>query len=68
MESEASIIAGAGSQTYPGRWGDYSSMSVDPSDDSTFWYTNEHYTRTQKNALTPSWSTCIGSFKFSGCN
>ena len=26
-----------------GRWGDYSSMSVDPQDDCTFWYTNEYY-------------------------
>ena len=23
------------------RWGDYSSMSIDPTDDCTFWYTNE---------------------------
>src|SRR5206468_560440 len=25
------------------RWGDYSNMSVDPSDDCTFWYTQEYY-------------------------
>jgi hypothetical protein len=24
------------------RWGDYSSMSIDPSDDCTFWSTNEY--------------------------
>jgi hypothetical protein len=35
-------MAGAGSQLPNlSRWGDYSSMSVDPVDDCTFWYTNE---------------------------
>jgi hypothetical protein len=45
------------------RWGDYSSMSIDPTDDCTFWYTNEYY------AVTGSfnWSTRIGSFKFDAC-
>jgi hypothetical protein len=45
------------------RWGDYSSMSVDPTDDCTFWYTNEYY------AITGSfnWATRIGSFKFNSC-
>jgi hypothetical protein len=27
----------------PGRWGDYTSMSIDPADDCTFWYANEYY-------------------------
>ena len=27
----------------PGRWGDYSSMSIDPADDCTFWYAQEYY-------------------------
>ncbi len=27
---------------YDNRWGDYSMMSVDPSDDHTFWYTQEY--------------------------
>jgi hypothetical protein len=45
------------------RWGDYSSMSIDPSDDCTFWYTQEYY------AVTGSfnWATRIGSFKFDSC-
>jgi hypothetical protein len=45
------------------RWGDYSSMSIDPVDDCTFWYTQEYY------AVTGSfnWSTRIGSFKFDAC-
>jgi len=45
------------------RWGDYSSMSVDPTDDCTLWYTQEYY------AVTGSfnWATRIGSFKFNSC-
>jgi hypothetical protein len=45
------------------RWGDYSSMSIDPTDDCTLWYTQEYY------AVTGSfnWATRIGSFKFNSC-
>jgi hypothetical protein len=45
------------------RWGDYSSMSIDPSDDCTFWYTNEYYSATGSF----NWATRIGSFKFDSC-
>jgi len=45
--AETNIITGAGVQTASsGRWGDYSMMSVDPSDDTTFWYTQEYYANT----------------------
>jgi hypothetical protein len=64
MESEASIYNGTGSQTgqYGNRWGDYSSMSIDPIDDCTFFYTNESIA-----AGSPNWNTQIASFKFAGC-
>ena len=45
------------------RWGDYSSMSVDPKDDCTLWYTQEYYVSSGKF----NWSTRITSFKFSSC-
>jgi hypothetical protein len=45
------------------RWGDYSSMSVDPTDDCTFWYTDEYYATTGSF----NWATRIGSFKFNSC-
>ena len=36
---EATIINGSGVQTtLNSRWGDYTSMNIDPSDDCTFWY------------------------------
>jgi hypothetical protein len=64
MESIASIIKGTGSQNGGDRWGDYSSMSIDPSDDCTFWYTNEW------EAITGNfnWRTRLASLKFSGCH
>ena len=63
LESEVSIIEGAGSQTGLSRWGDYSAMQVDPSDDCTFWYVQQY------EAVSGSfnWHTRIGSFAFSGC-
>jgi hypothetical protein len=64
LESENSILAGAGSQLRSlSRWGDYSAISVDPVDDCTFYYTNEYL----KNNGTFNWSTRIASFKFPGC-
>src|SRR5438876_3436365 len=45
------------------RWGDYSSMSVDPVDDCTFWYTNMYFPVKGLN-----WVTRIGSFRFPTCS
>jgi hypothetical protein len=45
------------------RWGDYSSMTVDPKDDCTFWYTQEYYVSTGSF----NWATRVGAFKFDGC-
>lgn len=65
LTSETSIIEGSGSQSGQNlsRWGDYSAMTVDPSDDCTFWYTNEYLKAT--GAF--NWSTRIDSFKLPGC-
>jgi len=64
LQGETSIIEGTGSQTRNlNRWGDYSSMAVDPTDDCTFWYANEYL---QTNG-TFNWSTRIASFKFTSC-
>ena len=65
---EGSIQAGAGSQTKLlgqtlHRWGDYSSISVDPVDDCTFWYTNQY----QATTGAFNWHTRIGSFRFPSC-
>jgi hypothetical protein len=64
LETEATLFAGAGSQTRRlSRWGDYSAMSIDPVDDCTFWYTNEYLPANGSF----NWSTRIGNFKFPGC-
>jgi hypothetical protein len=69
-EGEATLYEGAGSQLpYPlnpragERWGDYTEMSVDPSDDCTFWYVNEYLPSNGDF----NWHTRIGSFTFPGC-
>ena len=42
---EGTVINGTGVQTTTNsRWGDYTSMNIDPVDDCTFWYVNEYYT------------------------
>jgi hypothetical protein len=62
-QGETSLIEGSGSQTGSPRWGDYSTMSVDPTDDCTFWYTNEYYATTS----TIGWQTRIGAIRFPAC-
>jgi hypothetical protein len=60
---EIELIAGGAIQTsFSNRWGDYSSMSVDPTDDCTFWYTQEYI-----GAGSSSWRTRIGAFKLDSC-
>ncbi len=65
---EGTIIDGTGVQrTTNSRWGDYTSMNVDPIDDCTFWYVNEYYTLAGQLSSTAGWQTRIGSFKLPGC-
>lgn len=45
------------------RWGDYSTTAIDPSDDCTFWHTNEYFSTTSGT----SWNTRICSFRFPEC-
>jgi hypothetical protein len=55
-EPETLIEAGGGSNTSI-RYGDYSSLSVDPSDEKTFWGTAEYNPSAQ-------WGTRIAAFEF----
>ncbi len=61
-QNESELIQGTGAQLAYARWGDYSAITVDPTDDCTFWYTTEYYLATGTN-----WQTRIGSFKFPSC-
>jgi hypothetical protein len=65
-QAEQVAYTGTGPQTEAeGRWGDYSDLTVDPSDDCTFWYTQE-YLGVDAIVL-GTWRTRIVSFKFPGC-
>jgi hypothetical protein len=65
-QAEQVLFTGSGPQTeVEGRWGDYSDLSVDPTDDCTYWYTNEYLT--SDLVVIGSWATRIGSFRFPGC-
>lgn len=67
-QTEGVIVNGDGIQrTSNSRWGDYSSMNVDPVDDCTFWYVNEYYTLAGQLSSTAGWQTRIGSFKIPTC-
>lgn len=68
MEGIATIFSGPGSQTGGtvnggNRWGDYSSIALDPANDCTFWYVNEYL---PANGLF-NFHTRIAAFKFPGC-
>jgi hypothetical protein len=66
---EGTIINGTGVQTSTSsRWGDYTSMNVDPADDCTFWYVSEYYTLAGQQSSTAGWQTRIASFKLPNCS
>ncbi len=60
---EATIATGTKNNTSNSRWGDYSSMSVDPFDDCTFWYVAQYIPTS-----TSSWGTKIASAAFPAGN
>ena len=68
LETAATIFTGGGSQTGgtangANRWGDYSSLVLDPTNDCTFWYVNQ-YIPTNGSF---NFHTRLASFKFPGC-
>jgi hypothetical protein len=63
MAAEQQGVVGKGSQLTPERWGDYASMSIDPTDDCTFWFSTQYVSLTGKF----NWSTKIVPVKFTSC-
>jgi len=64
MENETVVLKNYSYQNSGNtRWGDYSSMQVDPVDDCTFWFTTEYVLSTGAS----SWGTHIVTFKFPSC-
>jgi hypothetical protein len=65
MQGEKTLITGTGSQTGTlTRWGDYTTMQIDPADDCTFWFIGQYLVADG----TFNWRTRIGSYKFNGCS
>jgi hypothetical protein len=54
------LFAGGASSNPSNRYGDYNTMSLDPVDDCTFWFTGEYNPSSQ-------WSTRIGSYRYAKC-
>ncbi|QTD52063.1 pre-peptidase C-terminal domain-containing protein [Sulfidibacter corallicola] len=59
-QGEHNIVSGSAANG-SNRYGDYSSMNVDPETDCTFWFTGQYNTSS-------SWSTRIASFGFESCS
>jgi hypothetical protein len=56
------VNQGTAAYTQANRWGDYSGASVDPSDDTTFWFGSEYATTEPcSNGQCSAWGTWISS-------
>lgn len=64
LSGEMTVVEGKGAQTsVSSRWGDYSSMDVDPAEACTFWYTGQYYPETSD----AGWRTQVIAFKMPQC-
>ncbi|MEM8964351.1 MAG: hypothetical protein AAGD38_22890, partial [Acidobacteriota bacterium] len=48
---EMTLVPGVANLTSSQRWGDYTSMDVDPADDETFWYINQRLNATNQRSI-----------------
>jgi hypothetical protein len=65
-QAEKVAFTGTGPQTEAeGRWGDYSDLTVDPTNDCTFFYTTEYLA--PDTVVIGTWRTRVVSFRFPGC-
>jgi hypothetical protein len=64
--AEFVILLGSADVENTSFWGGYTSMTIDPVDDCTFWYVNEYLTSNQTGS-TRTWRTRIAHFKLKGC-
>ncbi len=67
--TEVTLLTGTQEEVTPGtgagQWGSYSGISVDPTDDCTFWYVNEYWGT--DSSLNVIWKTNISNFALPGC-
>lgn len=60
---EVSLVGERKAQVNSDRWGDYSAITVDPSDDCTFWYIGQYTPKTDSDR----WATLITTARFPDC-
>jgi Carboxypeptidase regulatory-like domain/HYR domain len=66
FQGEGTLFAGTNPQrATQNRWGDYSALTLDPTDDCNFWFTSEYYSRNTAGGF--DWQTRIGRFKVATC-
>src|SRR5438552_1160266 len=61
MPQDEEVLVAGGNIIGSRRWGDYSSLNVDPVDDCTFWYTADYVTAGGLR------QTRVGTFRFPSC-
>jgi hypothetical protein len=64
LSAETVVRLGQGSQSFE-EWGDYSTMTIDPVDDCTFWFTGEYLIEPNADRR---WHTYIAHTKFNSCH
>jgi hypothetical protein len=63
---EFSLYLGTADDENTSKWGDYTTMTVDPIDDCTFWYVNQYFDQNQTGTQ-HVWKTRISNFKLPSC-
>jgi len=64
---EVILQNGGGDEENATNWGDYSSMTVDPVDDCTFWYVNQYF-QEDETGTSKTWDTRIAKFANPSCH
>jgi hypothetical protein len=65
--TELSLYSGVGDEENSYKWGDYTSMTVDPVGGCSFWYVNEYFSANQTGTGKPIWDTRVSTFTLPTC-
>jgi hypothetical protein len=67
LSAETSVKNGSGPVIGTVFWVDYTQLTLDPTDDCTFWYVNGYQPANPSGTGNPLWRTRIASFRSPGC-
>jgi hypothetical protein len=65
--TEINIGNGTGDEENSSHWGNISSMTVDPTNGCTFWYSDEYF-KSNQTGTSINWNTRIANFTLPTCN